>query len=244
MAGARPRDAVLMGDRRRGPASITRGGCRPRSATAARPAPADPSPAPGRSTGMCAFAIRPRLRDEPLDARALAHARGVAADWRAAGLAVDLVEHPAPAGRRGGYVLTARSPTRVLRCECRGWRLLGRSAPRGGTPLWSIDVQVGRSVRAAGTAGGGGTPRRTGVAVATAHDLAWRRVLEWIDGGPALPADLDAAVGRAAPRPAARSDRRPVAALLAGALALGALAAYGAWRGAPATNEVGSGPAT
>ena len=81
-------------------------------------------------------------------------------------------------------MLTARSPTRVLRCECRGWRLLGRSAPRGGTPLWSIDVLVGRPVRAAG---GGGTPRRAGVAVATAHDLAWRRVLEWIDGGPALP---------------------------------------------------------
>src|SRR4051812_18920883 len=240
MAGARPRDAVLMGDRRRGPASITRGGCRPRSATAARPAPADPSPAPGRSMGTLAFAIRPRLRDEPLDGRALAHARGVAADWRAAGLAVDLVEHPAPAGRRGGYVLTARSPTRVLRCECSGWRLLGRSAPRGGTPLWSIDVLVGRPVRAAG---GSGTLRRAGVAVAIAHDLAWRRVLEWVDGGPALPADLDAAVERATPRPAARSDRPPVAALLAGALALGALAAYGAWRGGPATNEVGSGPA-
>ena len=156
--------------------------------------------------GTLAFAIRPRLRDEPLDGRALAHARGVAADWRAAGLAVDLVEHPARAGPASGYVLTARSPTRVLRCECRGWRLLGRSAPRGGTPLWSIDVLVGRPVRAAG---GGGTPRRAGVAVATAHDLAWRRVLEWIDGGPALPADLDAAVERAAPRPAARSGRRP-----------------------------------
>ena len=37
--------------------------------------------------GTLASAIRPRLRDEPLDARALAHACGVAADWRAAGLA-------------------------------------------------------------------------------------------------------------------------------------------------------------
>ena len=143
--------------------------------------------------GTRAFAIRPRLRDEPLDARALAHARGVAADWRAAGLAVDLVERLTPAGRQDGYVLTARSPTRVLRCECRGWRLLGRSGPRGGTPLWSIDVLVGRADRAAGTAGGSEPPRRAGVAVAIAHDLAWRRVLEWIDGGPALPADLDAA---------------------------------------------------
>src|SRR3954447_9186491 len=237
----RPRDAVLIvGDRGGGPASIARGGCRPRSATAARPAPADPSPAPGRSMGTLAFAIRPRLRDEPLDGRALAHARGVAADWRAAGLAVDLVEHPARAGPASGYVLTARSPTRVLRCECRGWRLLGRSAPRGGTPLWSIDVLVGRPVRAAG---GSGTLRRAGVAVATAHDLAWRRVLEWIDGGPALPADLDAAVERAVPGPAARGGRRPVAALLAGALALGALAAHGAWRAGPATNEVRSDPA-
>src|SRR3954449_6739921 len=159
----RPRLAVLIGDRRRTPASITRGGYRPRSATAARPGPADPSTTPGRSMGTLAFAIRPRLRDEPLDGRALAHARGVAADWRAAGLAVDLVEHPAPAGRRGGYVLTARSPTRVLRCECRGWPPLGRSAPRGGMPLWSIDVLVGRSDRAAGTAGGSGTPWRAGV---------------------------------------------------------------------------------
>jgi hypothetical protein len=71
--------------------------------------------------GTLAFAIRPRLRGEPLDAaRALAHARSVAADWRAAGLAVDLVEHLTPAGRQNGYVLTAHSPTRVLRCECRG----------------------------------------------------------------------------------------------------------------------------
>src|SRR4051812_47749778 len=112
--------------------------------------------------GTLAFAIRPRLRDEPLDGRALAHARGVAADWRAAGLAVDLVEHPARAAPASGYVLTARSPTRVLRCECRGWRLLGRSAPRGGTPLWSIDVQVGRPVRAAGGAGRRGAPAGRG----------------------------------------------------------------------------------
>jgi GNAT superfamily N-acetyltransferase len=89
------------------------------------PASADLFLTPGRPMGMLAFAIHPRLRDEPLDARALAHARGVAADWRAAGLAVDLVERLTPAGRQDGYVLTARSPTRVLRCECRGWRLRG-----------------------------------------------------------------------------------------------------------------------
>ena len=195
--------------------------------------------------GTFAFAIHPRLRDEPLDARALAHARSVAADWRAAGLAVDLVEHRTPAGRRDGYVLTARSPTRVLRCECRGWRLLGRSGPRAGTLLWSIDVLVGRAIRAAETADGRETLRRAGVAMATAPDLAWRQVLEWIDGGPALPADLDAAVDQAAPKPAAGSGSRPVvAALLAAALALGALAGYGAWRAEPATNEVRSGPAT
>ena len=48
--------------------------------------------------GTLAFAIHPRLRDEPLDARALAHARGVAADGRAAGLAVDLdAAEPYPA---------------------------------------------------------------------------------------------------------------------------------------------------
>ncbi len=102
--------------------------------------------------GTLAFAIHPRLREESLDTRALAHARGVAADWRAAGLAVDLVEHLTSAGRQNGYVLTARSPTRVLRCECRGWRLRDWLSLRDGTPLWSIDVQVGRTERAAGTA--------------------------------------------------------------------------------------------
>src|SRR5215212_8696382 len=80
--------------------------------------------------------------------------------------------------------------------------------------------------------------------MAMAHDLAWRRVLEWIDGGPALPADLDAAVDQAAPKPAAGGGSRPAAALLAGALALGALAAYGAWRAEPGASEAGSGPAT
>ena len=193
--------------------------------------------------GTLAFAIHPRLREEPLDARALAHARGVAADWRAAGLAVDLVEHLTPAGRQNGYVLTAHSPTRVLRCECRGWRLRGWLSLRGGTALWSIDVQVGRTERAAGTASGSATLRRLGVAMAIAHDLAWRRVLEWIDGGPALPPDLDAAIDQAVPQPPARSPWRPTAALLAGALVLGGLAAYGAWRAEPAMNEVSSGPA-
>ena len=156
--------------------------------------------------GTLTFAIRPRLRDEPLDGRALAHARGVAADWRAAGLAVDLVEHPRPRGPRGGLRAHRPQPDAGPALRVQGWRLLGRSAPRGGTPLWSIDVLVGRPVRAAG---GGGTPWRAGVAVATAHDLAWRRVLEWIDGGPALPADLDEAVERAAPRPAARAAGAP-----------------------------------
>jgi membrane-bound lytic murein transglycosylase MltF len=194
--------------------------------------------------GTLAFAIHPRLRDEPLDVCALAYARDVAADWHAAGLAVDLVEYRSPAGRQDGYVLTARSPTRVLRCECRGWRLLGRFGLCGGTPLWSIDVLVGRTTQAAGTAGGSETLRRAGVAMAMAHDLAWRRVLEWIDGGPALPADLGAAVDQVTPKPAARSSWRPVAALLAGALAVGALASYGAWRAEPATNEVRSSPIT
>ena len=65
--------------------------------------------------GIRRRALAKRLRAEPLDTGALAQARSIAANWRAAGLAVDLVEHLTPAGHHDGYVLTARSSTRVMR---------------------------------------------------------------------------------------------------------------------------------
>jgi hypothetical protein len=179
----------------------------------------------------------PRLRPEPLDARAIEQARAIAADWRATGLEVDLSERPSPAGGRDGYVLTARSPTRVLRCECRGWRLAPRwprAAP--GPPVWTVEVAVGhrREPEPDGPAGEGAL-RRAGVALAGAHERAWRRVLDWVDGGAALPASLEAALAEGAsgtaPLPPSRR-RRTAAVLAAAALALGGAAAYGAWRAA------------
>src|SRR5919206_4093934 len=116
---------------------------------------------------------------EPL-AGALAHARGIAAEWRAAGLQVGLIEHASPGGDLDGYVLIARSPTRVLHCACRP------GAPRAGRALWRIEVSLGRCdedrdgierVRL----------RAAGAAVAEGHEAAWRQVLDWIHGGGAPP---------------------------------------------------------
>ncbi len=178
------------------------------------------------------FPIPTRLREEPLDAHVLAQARRIAGNWRAAGLAVDLVEHLSPARRQGGYVLTARSQTRTVRCECRGWRLLAQTGSRGGTSLWSLDV----SAWDAGTVGQSEAPH-AGVAVAISHDLAWRQVMDWLDDGPALPADLDTALDQVTPESAAPRSWRPAAAVLAGALMLGA-AAYGIWRIEPVKHEL------
>jgi membrane-bound lytic murein transglycosylase MltF len=180
----------------------------------------------------------PKLRPEPLDAHVLAHARRIAANWRAAGLVVELVEHLPAAGRQGCYVLTARSPTRTVRCECRGWRRLGWSGSWSGTSLWSIHA----STWAAGTVGEGETPWRTGVAVAISHDLVWRQIMDWLDNAPALPTDLESAIDQVTLKPAARRGWRPAAAALAGVLLLGAIA-YGIWRTEPAQNEA-SDPAT
>ena len=195
--------------------------------------------------GTLAFAIHPRLRDEPLDARALAHARGVAADWRAAGLAVDLVEHLTPAGRQNGYVLTARSPTRVLRCECRGWRLRGwLQSARRHAPL--VHRRPGRPHRA----GGGNGERERDVAARRRGDGDRPR------SGLAPGAGMDRRRAGAPRGP--RRGGRPGDAEAGSPERLGAplprswpahwrseaLAAYGAWRAEPATNEVRSGPAT
>ncbi len=173
-------------------------------------------------------ALHARLKEEPLDARALAYARSIAAHWRAAELAVDLMEHRSPGGQLNSYVLTARHPTRALRCECRSWRLLDRSTPRGATLVWSIDVFTWD----AGTVGENETLQHAGVAVARSHDLAWRQVLECLDGGPELPADLNTAIDQVAPKPTARRDWRCPAAVLASALALGTVT-YGVWRTEP-----------
>jgi hypothetical protein len=125
-------------------------------------------------------------RDQPSGDEALAHARAIAADWRAAGLQVGLVEHTLPDGRPGGCVLVARSPTRVLHCACRP------ATSRDGRPLWAVEVSLGRC----GDDRDGIEHvhlRTVGTAVAGACGPAWRQVLGWIHGGDTLEAGPEAA---------------------------------------------------
>src|SRR4051794_35902074 len=103
------------------------------------------------SPGMAPTAP-PSLKSARLDADAAAYANRLAEDWRATGLAAGLDELPGGAG----YVLTARSPSRTLRCECRRWRHRGIPLARG--RVWTIAVAVGRAdaepARPAGFAAG------------------------------------------------------------------------------------------
>src|SRR5690349_23425077 len=125
----------------------------------------------------CRMTAPPALagRDPSSGDEALAHARAIAADWRAAGLQVGLVEHAGEDGGPGGCVLVARSPTRVLHCACRP------ATSRDGRPLWAVEVSLGRCgddrdgiehVRL----------RTVGTAVAGACGPAWRQVLAWLHG--------------------------------------------------------------
>lgn len=122
----------------------------------------------------------PRLRPARLDTDAVAYANRLADDWQATGLVVSLDRLP----RHTGYVLTARSPSRTLRCECRRWSRRGALLSR--RRVWTIAVAVGRDNGDSGVAG---------VAGAEAHEEAWRQVLAWIDGRGRLGRDLAAAVG-------------------------------------------------
>ncbi len=175
---------------------------------------------------------------EPLTG-ALAHARGIAAEWIAAGLQVGLVEHASRDGRPDAHDLVARSPARVLHCACRP------VVSRAGRTLWTIEVSLGRCdedrdgiehVRLL----------PVGVAGPAAHEPAWRQVVDWIHGGGALHADREAAlaqhedrrgwvaaVGRCRPWLRAAIGRRFGVADLAGAAdRLGQVAPLLRWCGA------------
>src|SRR3954468_11292476 len=141
------------------------------------------------SPGMAPTAP-PSLKPARLDADAAAYANRRAEDWRTPGLAVGLDELPGGAG----YVLTARSPSRTLRCECRRWRHRGVPLARG--RVWTIAVAVGRADAEPAPP--------VGFAAGDAHEAAWRQVLAWIDGRGRLEPDLAAAVGDA---PGLRSGR-------------------------------------
>src|SRR4051794_41977212 len=96
------------------------------------------------SPGMAPTAP-PSLKPARLDADAAAYANRLAEDWRATGLAVGLGELPGGAG----YVLTARSPSPPLCCECCHWRPRWVPLGRGG----------GGAVGLPGGPGGGGAGR-------------------------------------------------------------------------------------
>src|SRR3954469_22401566 len=138
----------------------------------------------------------PSLKPARLDADAAAYASRLAEDWRATGLAVGLDELPGGAG----YVLTARSPSRTLYCECRHWR--HRGIPLAGGRVWTIAVAVGRA--------DGEPARPAGFGAGGAREGAGRRVLPWIDARGRLEPALAAAVGDA---PGLRSGRLAAAVL-------------------------------
>lgn len=157
-------------------------------------------------TGRGPPASEPLAFPEPLTG-VLAHARGIAADWSAAGLQVGLVEHASRDGRPDAHDLVARSPARVLHCACRP------VASRAGRTLWTIEVSLGRCdedrdgiehVRLL----------PVGIAGPAAHEPAWRQVVDWIHGEGALHADPETAIARQAgpptpiPRAAGGSRRK------------------------------------
>jgi hypothetical protein len=180
-------------------------------------------------------AIRnPGLRISLIDSRAVTYARRIAADWRATGLEVGLVEYLSAAGEADGYALTARSPTTILCCVCRCWRITPRF--RAGRSLWAIDVFVSRREGAEGGTENWEPMWPAGVAVAAEHVQAWQQVLDWLDDKASLQVN---AVSAPAPAGLGRSllaRQGRGSALLAGAvLALGviAYAGHGALRRPP-----------
>jgi hypothetical protein len=128
------------------------------------------------------------LKPHTVDAKARHYAGHLAEGWRAAGLAVDLVEYLATSTEPGGYVLTARSQTSVMSCRCQAW--LHRRWPWGGRQLWTIAVTVRASVPDGEISGPVQPPQLAGVAAGWDHEQAWQMVLDWIDGASPLPATL------------------------------------------------------
>jgi hypothetical protein len=135
---------------------------------------------------------RRRLKPHTIDAKARNYANHLAGSWRAAGLAVDMVEYLATRTDPGGYVLTARSQTSVMSCRCQSW--LHRRWPWGGRPLWTIAVTVRAAHREAEISGPVPPPQPAGVAAAWEHEQAWQVVLDWIDGASPLPAGAQEAL--------------------------------------------------
>ena len=178
------------------------------------------------------------LAPVPLDGGARAFAQALAERWRATGLGVSLDLPPDEAGPgEHYYVLTARTPSRVLACTCQAWRRRGRPWP--GRTLWTVAVKLRRPEQDSENA--------AGVAGAAGHAAVWREVIGWIEGSGRLhPGHEEAlAAALAAPRagrrvppdpllpPEPTRSRAPVAA--AGTLAL-LLAAGGAYWAAHRTH--------
>src|SRR4051794_10440148 len=168
----------------------------------------------------------------PLDGGTRAFAQSLAERWRATGLGVSL-DLPADEAGPGEhyYVLTARTPSRVLACTCQAWR---RGAGRwSGRTLWTVAVKLRRPEQDSET--------MAGVAAARGHAATWREVLAWIEGSGSLHPDHEEALAAAlAVRPSrreppdpllppeAKRSRAPVAAV--GAMALLLLVAGGVYR--------------
>jgi len=129
-----------------------------------------------------------QLKAHTVDAKARHYAGHLAEGWRAAGLAVDLVEYLATSTEPGGYVLTARSQTSVMSCRCHSW--LHRRWPWGGRQLWTIAVTVRANPPEGEISGPVPPPQLAGVAAGWEHERAWQAVLDWIDGTSPLPASL------------------------------------------------------
>ena len=185
-------------------------------ALAVRATPAAPGPPGGRRPG------RGGPRACALDEAALRDARRRAADWRATGLRVVLVQRRSAAGGgRESYELVAESPHH--RPDLYLPRLAARRRPAGPT-AWTVAVSTRRS--AGDPDGAREAARDVGVAASASHEAAWRQVLAWIDGAGRLHADVAEALGAVArpePRsasPASRS-RAPLAAVAAVLFAVG-----------------------
>src|SRR4051794_15669251 len=116
----------------------------------------------------------------PLDGGACAFAQALAERWRATGLGVSL-DLPADGAGPGEhyYVLTARTPSRVLACTCQAWRRgVGRWS---GRTLWTVAVKLRRPEQDSET--------MAGVAAARGHAAARGGGVARVEGGGGPPPD-------------------------------------------------------
>ena len=130
------------------------------------------------------------LRPHVINAEARIHAKRLVEQWRAAGLAVDIVEYLDTSADAGGYTVTARSATSVLSCRCQSWLARGWWRRR---PLWTIAVSV-RGEAEDGEGAKRSPLRPVGTTAAWRHDVAWERIQDWLNGAATLPPTLDEAL--------------------------------------------------